>query len=156
MPGSDARREYADMSNAYMSQDQIVDLGQRWADAELHTDVETLDSMLDADFVCVGPLGFVLNKEQYLVGRRSGDLTQEAFSWQDVRVRVYGDAAIAVGSQVQKTTFQGHDASGQFRATQVYVRKGDGWVLASLHLSPISQPPAWTTRPRADGVGRGG
>jgi ketosteroid isomerase-like protein len=141
------------MSNTtYMSQDQIVDLGQRWAEAELGGDAEILESLLDADFVCVGPLGFILNKEQYVAGRRSGDLKQEAFSWQDVRVRVYGDAAIAVGSQVQKATFQGHDASGQFRATQVYVRKGHSWALASLHLSPISQPPAWTTAPRADQV----
>jgi len=156
MPANVVRQDHAAMSNAYMSQDQIVDVGQRWADAELRADVETLESMLDADFVCVGPLGFVLNKEQYLAGRRSGDLKQEAFSWHDVRVRVYGDAAIAVGSQVQKTTYQGHDASGQFRVTQVYVRKGAGWVLASLHVSPISQPPAWTSAPQADGVQRGG
>jgi len=140
--------EHADMTTSYMSQDQILDLGRRWADAELHADVQTLDTLLDADFACVGPLGFVLNKEQYLAGRRSGDLKQEAFGWQDVQVRVYGDAAIAIGSQIQKTTYQGHDASGQFRVTQVFARKAQGWVLASLHLSPISQPPAWTNAPR--------
>jgi hypothetical protein len=70
-------------------------------------------------------VGFVLNKDQYLAGRRSGDLKQEAFAWHDVHVRVYGDAAIAVGSQIQKTMYQGHDASGQFRVTQVFTRKGD-------------------------------
>ena len=132
------------MSQAYMSQDQILDLGRRWADAELRAHVEALDGLLDADFVCVGPLGFVLNKEQYLGARRSGDLKQEAFGWQDVQVRVYGQAAaVAIGTEVQKTTYQGHDASGQFRATQVFARKGDGWVMVSLHLSPIGQPPAW-------------
>jgi ketosteroid isomerase-like protein len=136
------------MTDTYMSQDQILDLGRRWADAELRADVAALDSILDPDFACVGPLGFVLNKDQYLAGRRSGDLRQEAFSWQDVRVRVYGDAAIAIGAQVQKATFQGHDASGQFRATHVFTRKPDGWVLASLHLSPISQPPAWANANR--------
>jgi hypothetical protein len=68
----------------------------------LHADVETLDSLLDADFMCVGPLGFVLNKEQYLAPRRSGDLKQAELTWQVQRVRVYGEAAIAIGSQVQK------------------------------------------------------
>jgi ketosteroid isomerase-like protein len=137
------------MSHAYQSQDQILDLGRRWAAAELHGDAQALEALLDADFVCVGPLGFVLDKQQYLAGRRSGDLKQTEFAWQDVRVRVYGDAAVAVGSQVQQTTLQGNDASGQFRATQVLVRKGDGWVMASLHLSPIARPPAW-----AGGAGR--
>jgi ketosteroid isomerase-like protein len=135
--------EHAGMSTAYLSQDQIHDLGRRWADAELRADAEMLDAMLDPDFLCVGPLGFVLTKDQYLAARRSGDLKQDAFTWRDVRVRVYGDAAIAIGSQVQTTTYQGHDASGQFRGTQVFTRKGDGWVLVSLHLSPINQPPAW-------------
>src|SRR5258707_2918189 len=126
-----------------MSQDQILDLGRRWAKAELRSDTKLLDSLLDADFVCVGPLGFVLNKEQYLAGRRSGDLKQAAFDWNDVHVHIYGDTAVAVGAQVQKATFQGHDASGQFRGTQVFVRKGDGWQMVSVHLSPIAQPPAW-------------
>jgi ketosteroid isomerase-like protein len=129
------------MSLAYQSHDQILDLGRQWAAAELRGDAQALDALLDADFVCVGPLGFVLDKQQYLAGRQSGDLKQSAFAWQDVRVRVYGDAAVAVGSQVQQTTYQGHDASGQFRATQVLVRKGDAWVMASLQLSPIVQQP---------------
>ena len=132
------------MSKAYMSQDEILELGNRWAEAELHADVRALDTLLDADFVCVGPLGFVLNKQLYLAGRANGDLKQEAFAWQEVSVRLYGDAAIAVGSQIQKTTYQGHDASGQFRATQVYARAPHGWAMVSMHLSPIGQPPAWT------------
>jgi ketosteroid isomerase-like protein len=136
------------MTNTYMSQDHILDLGRRWADAELGADVPALEALLDADFACVGPLGFVLNKDHYIAGRRSGDLKQEAFTLQDVHVRVYGDAAIAIGTQVQKATYQGHDASGQFRITQVFSRKGEDWLLASLHLSPISQPPGWANAPR--------
>src|SRR5579859_175295 len=120
------------MSQMYMSRDQILELGRQWAEAELRSEVQALDALLNPDFICVGPLGFVLNKDQYLVGRRSGDLKHEAFAWQDVQVRVYGDAAVAVGSQVQKTTYQGHDASGQFRATQVFARKPEGWLMASL------------------------
>ncbi len=135
-------------TTTYTSPDQILDLGQRWANAELRADTRTLDELLDADFACVGPLGFILNKEQYLASRRSGDLKHEAFAWQDVHVRVYGDAAVAIGSQTQKTNYQRHDASGQFRATQVFARKADGWVMVSLHLSPIGQRPAWTGNAR--------
>jgi ketosteroid isomerase-like protein len=136
------------MSQAYMSQDQILDLGHEWAQAELHADTKALSQLLDADFVCVGPLGFMLNKEQYIGARASGQLQQESFEWQDVQVRVYGDAAIAIGSQIQKTKFQGNDVSGQFRVTQVYVRRGSTWTIVSLHLSPIGQPPAFAGGPR--------
>jgi ketosteroid isomerase-like protein len=136
------------MSHATVTHDQILELGRQWAAAELRGDAETLGALLDADFVCVGPLGFVLDREQYLAGRRSGDLQQQAFAWEGVRVRVYGEAAVAVGSQVQQTTYQDHDASGRFRVTQVYVRQADRWRMVSLHLSPIAQPPAWAGPPR--------
>ena len=46
------------MAQPYVSsQDQILDLGRKWADAELHADTTALDELLDVDFVCVGPLG---------------------------------------------------------------------------------------------------
>jgi hypothetical protein len=132
------------MTQAYMSDDHVLEVGRQWADAELRGDADELSSLLDADFMCVGPLGFLLDKQQYVAARRSGDLKHEAFDWQDVRVRVYGDAAVAIGTQAQKTTFQGRDVSGPFRVTQVLVRKGDRWLIASIHLSPIGQPPPWT------------
>src|SRR3569833_318233 len=91
--------EHGGMTHAYMPQDQIQEIGQQWAEAELRGDADAIGTLLDADFVCVGPLGFVLDKQQYLAGRRSGDLKQQAFTLEDVRVRVYDDAAVAVGVQ---------------------------------------------------------
>lgn len=131
------------MTQAYMPQDQVLEFGQQWARAEAEGDTEALGGLLDADFVCVGPVGFVINKEQYLAGRRAGDLKQQAFGWEDVQVRVYGDTAIAVGSQTQTATLRGRDVSGRFRATLVLVRKDGGWAIVSLHLSPITPAPGW-------------
>jgi hypothetical protein len=54
---------------------------------------------------------------------------------------------VAIGVQTQRTTFQGRDASGQFRVTQVAIRRGDHWILAGLHYSPIAQPPESAARP---------
>lgn len=132
------------MSTAESPQDQVIELGRQWAKAELQGDVAALGSQLAADFVCVGPLGFVLNKAQYLASRQSGNLKQQAFAWEDVQVRIYGDTAVAIGTQTQTATFQGRDASGRFRVTQVLVRAAgrDDWAIASLHLSPIAPPAA--------------
>jgi ketosteroid isomerase-like protein len=121
--------------------DQVLQLGQRWANAERAGDADALAPLLADDFLLVGPLGFMLDKTQYLGSRRSGDLKHESLVCEDVRVRVYGDAAVAVGSLTQRSTYQGRDASGRFRVTQVAIRQGDRWMLAGLHYSPIAQPP---------------
>src|SRR5262249_3865182 len=110
--------------------EQILELGRRWAAAEASGDVEALGALLADDFMLVGPLGFVLDKAQYLGSRRSGDLKHESLDWEDVRLRVYGETAVAIGTQTQKSTYQGRDASGRFRVTQIAARLGGHWVLA--------------------------
>ena len=125
-----------------MSDEQILELGQRWADAERQADIAALDTLLADDFLAVGPRGFVLTRQQYLEPRRAGDLKTEAFAWQEVSVRHYGAVAVAVGIQAQTASYQGQDASGRFRTTQVAVQVAGRWLLAGLHISgPIPDLP---------------
>lgn len=125
-----------------MTHEQILDLGQRWADAERHADVAALNTLLADDFVAVGPRGFVLNRQQWLDRYRSGDLKNDTLSWAKVSVRDYGEAAVAVGIQTQHAAYQGHDASGRFRVTQVAVHQAGRWLIAGLHRSgPIPDVP---------------
>ena len=128
------------MSTQNTAVEQVLELGRRWAAAELRGDPQALSPLLADDFLLVGPLGFVLDKAQYLGSRRSGDLKHDSLAWEDVRVRVYGEAALAVGAQTQRSTYQGRDASGRFRVTQAAIRQGNRWTIVGLHYSPITQP----------------
>ena len=118
---------------------QVLELGRRWTDAEPRGDADALEAVLADDFVLVGPLGFEFNKQQYLGSRRSGDLKHDSFAWEDVRIQLYSNTAIAIGSQTQRTTYQDRDASGQFRVTLIAARLDGRWKLLGLHLSPIAQ-----------------
>jgi uncharacterized protein (TIGR02246 family) len=123
------------------TRDAILGLVRRWIDAERSGDPEALAPLLAEDFMLVGPLGFMLDKPQFLGSRRSGDLKHESFTFDEVQLRVYGDSAVAIGTQTQKSTYQGRDASGRFRVTLIPVQRQQHWVLAGIHLSPIAVPP---------------
>jgi ketosteroid isomerase-like protein len=127
--------------------DQVLELGQYWASAERTGDADALEPLLADDFLLVGPLGFMLGKTQYLGSRRSEDMRHESLVWEDVSVRAWDNAAVAVGSLTQHSTYQGRDASGRFRVTQVAVRCGDRWTIVGLHYSPIAQPPESASLP---------
>jgi ketosteroid isomerase-like protein len=122
---------------------EVFELGRRWAEAEQRADVETLDALAVADFALVGPLGFVLDKQQWLDRYRTGDLLTSSLTWDELRVRAYGDAAVAIGRHTQQASYRGQPSDGQFRATHIAVRTGDGWKLAGIQLSPIGafRPP---------------
>ena len=118
----------------------IMELGDRWATAEIAGDVDTLAGLADDDFRLVGPFGFVLDKEQWLDRYRSGAFHTRTLIWDEVSVTDHGDLAIAVGKQTQEATYQGRPSDGEFRVSQVFARKPDGWRLIGMHLSQAAPP----------------
>jgi len=117
----------------------VLDLVHRWAAAEQQNDAGLLDELLAGDFTGVGPLGFVLTREQWLVRFRNG-LVNRAFAVQDPQVRGYGSATVVVGVLAQDTSWQGGDNSGRFRVTLVAVRPADRWLVAHVHIGPLQIP----------------
>jgi ketosteroid isomerase-like protein len=116
-----------------------LDLVQRWAAAEQNNDAGLLGELLAGDFTGVGPLGFVLTRDQWL-GRYRNGLENRAFAVEEPQVRGYGTAAVVVGVLAQETSWQGGDNSGRFRVTLVAVRPADRWLLANVHIGPLQRP----------------
>lgn len=121
--------------------EEIRELGRRWAAAEEQGDISVLDELAVDGFRLVGPLGFVLDRRQWLERYRDGDLVTQKLAWTDVEVRDLGQTAIAIGVHDQVASYQGNPANGRFRATHVLVRDEGRWRLAGIHLSPIGGPP---------------
>jgi ketosteroid isomerase-like protein len=132
--------------------DELRELEQRWTEAEMKADVDALDALSTDDFTLVGPVGFVLNKQQWLDRYRESDLVTRSLSLEDPVTRVYPKAAVTIGRHVQEAEYHGRPVNGEFRATQIAVHDGSGWRLAGLHLSPIGGPPPFAGR-AADGEG---
>jgi ketosteroid isomerase-like protein len=124
---------------------QLQRFVDEWADAERREDVAFLREALTDDFIGIGPLGFMLTKDQWL-GRYEGGLSYDSFTLEEVAARFYGGAAVATGRQSQSGEFQGNDASGEFRATLIFAEQEGRWLLAGLHLSPIAGAPSFLDR----------
>ena len=130
--------------NREQAEQEVLHLTDAWAAAELSGDAAFLESVLVDDFIGIGPLGFMLTKQEWLARHQSGDLKYEAFNLDEIKVRVYNDAAVLTGRQVQKGAYRGNSIQAQFRTTLVFVQQQGQWKLASLHLSTIGQPPPFT------------
>jgi ketosteroid isomerase-like protein len=124
---------------------QLEELARQWASAEWRGDTAFLRSILADDFVGVGPRGFTMTKEQWLARHEAGNLRYESFGLDEVEVRFYRDAAVAVCRQGAEGVYEDengrYDIDEQFRATLVFVRQRERWLLAGLQLSPILRRP---------------
>jgi ketosteroid isomerase-like protein len=121
--------------------EELKQIAEEWASAELRGDTAALGEILADDFVGVGPRGFMLTNEQWLARHEAGNLRYDSFGLDEVGVRLYGDAAVMVCRQSAEGVYEDengrYDIHEQFRATLIFVRQEDRWLLAGLQLSPI-------------------
>lgn len=133
------------------TEQEVTRLVNAWAAAELGRDVAFLESTLADDFVGIGPLGFMLTKQEWLARHQLGDLQYAAFTVDEIKVRVYTEAALVTCHQSQQATYRGTPIPGQFRASLMFVRQDGHWRLAGLQLSAMGQfqPPVPPTAPQS-------
>jgi hypothetical protein len=120
--------------------DTFDDLLARWIDAEARGDPIALDALLHVDFRGDGPRGYVLAKHEWLDRYRRGDLVNQAFAWEDTRVRAHADTVFVRGIQAQEARYQGEDCSGRFVASLMAVRQDERWAIVNLQLSRVEEP----------------
>lgn len=127
--------------NRENTEQEVARLANAWATAELRGDVAFLERTFADDFIGIGPLGFMLTKQEWLARHRSGDMQYDSFNLDEVTVRAYNEAAVLIGRQSQNASYRGNSINAQFRITLVFVEQQGQWKLASLHLCAIGQPP---------------
>jgi ketosteroid isomerase-like protein len=127
--------------NREQIEQEVARLADAWATAEFQGDTAFLERLLADDFVGVGPLGFLLTKQEWLARHQSGDMKYTAHTLDEARARTYTEAAIVIGRLTQEATYRGNPMSAQLRTTLVFVRKPGQWQLAGVHFCNIGQPP---------------
>src|SRR5947208_9332962 len=115
--------------NREQTEQEIAQLAGTWAPAELHGDTAFLDRLLVEDFVGIGPLGFLLSKQEWLARHQSGEMKYTVHTLDEIMVRGYDQAAIVIGRLTQEAAYRGNPMNVQMRTTLVFVREGGHWQL---------------------------
>jgi lactate dehydrogenase-like 2-hydroxyacid dehydrogenase len=70
---------------------------------------------------------------------KSGDFAVTSCVHHELKVRVYGDAAVVTGRDTIIETYKGKDVSGQHRWTHTWVKRAGSWHCVAGHSSEIAQ-----------------
>ena len=117
---------------------ELRQLEDKIADAVVRRDIAFVDRVWAEEFVYTGVRGEVKTKTDILAELKAGDLRFEVLKFDDVRVRVYGDAAVATGRATTKGRSKQGEISGEFRYTRVYVKRRGAWQLVAFQGTPLA------------------
>ena len=116
----------------------IMQLGQDWTTALTKGDWATMDRIVASDWVLIDPTGTIVTRAEIIGDLRSGALKFQSMTPRDVQVRIYGDTAVVSGRSVDRGTYKGTDISGEYRFTDVFVKRDGRWQAVSTHLTRVT------------------
>jgi hypothetical protein len=123
------------LGGAHNQNQTLVELENRWLEAE--DDPSALESILADDFVHVLPFGFVSKTEQLRYMRNHPpDQARPARHFEDLKVRIYGNAGIVNGI-VASTTREGKVQKTIF--TDVFAYRDGKWQAVNAQELPLNE-----------------
>lgn len=117
---------------------ELLKLEQDWTNANLKADVAVLDRILADDYTWINQEGVLRTKAQNLELIKSGGLVIPSMVTDDMKVRIYGDAAVVTGRNTFKATLEGKDFNGQERWTDTWIKRNGRWQCVATHNSMIT------------------
>lgn len=98
-------------------------------------DTTALERILADDFTATSLNGRTASRAQYIKYSARPNLSFRNFSTDEVKVRIYGDAAVVTGRTTVTGRDQGEEFNTRFRYTRVYVKRGGRWQIVTSHLT---------------------
>lgn len=135
-PGAPGGAKVVEPTAASPIVQEFLDLENAWAAAWQKPDVEALKRILADDFTLTSSrsAGELMDKAAYIdaaVNRVKGS----GYSFDRIKVRLYGDTAVVNAWFRQQATYDGQDWSGDFLLTDVWVKRDGRWQVVSRHAS---------------------
>jgi ketosteroid isomerase-like protein len=117
----------------------LLDLESKMAQAWVQRDAQTLEQILADDYTLAGTGDALIGKGQYVAGLDNPEFRTTSAIVADLRIRVYGDAAVVTG----RATYQGWSKKRgrfvrRFRFTDTFIRRGSTWKCVATHASGLA------------------
>lgn len=119
--------------------DTLKQLEQDFGDAIKAVDTDKINQILTDDWVSLGSSGRILTRESFLSDLKSGNHKLESFQIGPMDVKVLDNVAVVQGSVTEKRTDRGQDTSGKGSWMDVFVKRGDKWVIVRSHSSWVKK-----------------
>jgi len=117
----------------------LSQLENDWAVALVKHDIVTVDRIVSPSWMMSDPDGGIADKAQCDAELKAGVVAIESFTIDSLTVHVDGDTAVVFGLETEKSTYKGADSSGQYRFTDVFVKRNGVWKAIATHVTKVAK-----------------
>jgi len=124
------------------TEQQIVALNHAWADAINKGDAAALDRLFADDIIVTAGNGGIRNKASEIKDAAGGGgapdpdfISTRPFTTEDVRVKIYKDAAVVTGRAKWGFKYKGQESNHDKRYTHLYVKQKGQWRIVAQQIS---------------------
>src|SRR5205814_4446650 len=117
---------------------QIRKIEQDWVNAIMKRDSAYITKLETDDFTMTGPDGKLLSKEEDLKNVTSPQIVFDDLKIDDLKIRIYGDTAVASGLGTLKGHDHDNDISGPYSWTDVFIKRGGEWKAIAAHVTTVA------------------
>jgi ketosteroid isomerase-like protein len=128
------------LAAAQSVEQQLKKLEMQWANAGVKKDLAVIDRLLADDFTTTDPEGEVFTRAEEIAVLKSGEDVVFSAALSDIKVHVYGDAAVVTYVYKAQETLKGQDVGGTSRWTDTWVKRGGSWQCVASHGSKVAHP----------------
>jgi ketosteroid isomerase-like protein len=121
------------------AEQELIKLENEWADAVVRNDSAFHDRILADDYTGTDADGSIYTKAQEIAVLKSGELEITSCVHHELKVRVYGDAAVVTGLSTTKGTYKGKEFDWRLRWTDTWVKLTGHWQCVAEHSSLAPQ-----------------
>ncbi len=114
---------------------QLVDLSSRKFIWLIEKRYDSLESLLDERVMYVHSNGWIQNKKELIDDLKSDKLNYLKVTVKESSSRLYDQTAIVNGLATFDVTIEGKPFAMDLRYTEVYIKKGNQWKLATRHAN---------------------
>jgi uncharacterized protein (TIGR02246 family) len=132
-----ARATAANKATDQTAEKQIRQLEEELRAAFVKGDAATVERVLADDYTTTNVNGVTRTKAQLIADIKSGAVKTESLTLDNIKVRVYGDAAVLTADRRSKGSLRGTDTSGHQRMIRVLIKRQGRWQPVAYAATAI-------------------
>jgi ketosteroid isomerase-like protein len=127
------------MTHTATPTDDIEALNREWMRSYVKRDTTFLRQYLADDYVGTFPDGTVLDKRGEIAALESGAVVITDMKASEMKVHLYGEAAVITGRSSIEAVVNGAAESGEYRFTDVWIKRGARWQAVASQVTRIAR-----------------